>query len=155
MRSRVFICGNKYEWRILSFSRVPTDLFTFRRTYQRLVVFAISQGREDIWSYWCHLGSYFVLFVPEGDTDILKAYQFWAQWWDHCYKFFFNSLFWFFYPFQRKCHDSINRRGISIIRHRYQKCWKWIPKNSQHEVERVAESKIAPNWHVFISIFGQ
>ena len=32
---------------------------------------------------------------------------------------------------------------------------KWISKNRQQEVEHMAESEIFPNWHVFVSIFGQ
>ena len=32
---------------------------------------------------------------------------------------------------------------------------KLIPKNRRQEVERVAESDISTNWHVFVSIFGR
>ena len=32
---------------------------------------------------------------------------------------------------------------------------KWISKNRRQEVERVAESEIVLNWHVFISIFDR
>ena len=32
---------------------------------------------------------------------------------------------------------------------------KWISKNSQQDMERVAESEIVPNRRVFISIVGQ
>ena len=28
-------------------------------------------------------------------------------------------------------------------------------KNLQQEVERVAESEIVPNWHIFVSIFSR
>ena len=34
--------------------------------------FSISKGNKEIWSYCCHLASYFVLFFPEGDTAIWK-----------------------------------------------------------------------------------
>ena len=155
MRPHEFICVNKYKWCILSVRRVPTDSFNFHRTYQRLVVFDISWGRKKRWIYFFHIGSYFFLFVPEGDTSIWKAYQLWAQRWDHSDKLIFKSLLWILYSCQRKFHDSINRCGLSILRHSYQKFWKWILKNLRHEVERVAESEISPNWHVFISIFSQ
>ena len=32
---------------------------------------------------------------------------------------------------------------------------KWILKTRRQEVDRVAESKIVPNRHVFVSIFGR
>ena len=32
---------------------------------------------------------------------------------------------------------------------------KRISKNHRHEVERVAESEVAPNRHVFVSVFGR
>ena len=32
---------------------------------------------------------------------------------------------------------------------------KWISKNRRQDVDRVAESKIVPNRHVFIHIFGR
>ena len=45
---------------------------------------------------------------------------------------------------------SLKGKRVNNYPHR-----KWIPKNRRQEVKHVTESEIVPNWHVFVSVFGQ
>ena len=50
--------------------------------------------------------------------------------------------------------DVSSMSGLKGKRVRHSPQRKWISKNRRQEVERVAESKIVPNRHVFVSILG-
>ena len=154
-RPHLFIYVNQYKWRILSISRVPNDSYTFRRKYQRLVVFAISGGRQDIWSYCFHIGKYFLLFVAEGGTSICKAWHLWTQRWDHCYKLIFKLLFCFCILIKENTmipYINVNFQLSDIVISNFK---EFNSKNLQHEVDCMVESEISLNLHIFVSVFGQ